>query len=139
LAIEAMKGGFGAYFIAAQELVSDLGLASREGRFAKRLQIYLRPKVLVIDEMGYLPLDALGATVLFQLISARYERDGESEARGRSPGFSSPATRATANGEAFSAIPSGPLPFWIDGSITLRRSTSEAKAIGSKNGRKPVC
>lgn len=74
LAIEAMKGGFGAYFITAQELVSDLGLASREGRFAKRLQIYLRPKVLVIDEMGYLPLDALGATVLFQLISARYER-----------------------------------------------------------------
>jgi DNA replication protein DnaC len=74
LAIEAMRGGFGAYFITAQELVSDLGLASREGRFAKRLQIYLRPKVLVIDEMGYLPLDALGATVLFQLISARYER-----------------------------------------------------------------
>jgi DNA replication protein DnaC len=74
LAIEAMKGGFGAYFITAQELVSDLGLASREGRFSKRLQVYLRPKLLVIDEMGYLPLDALGATVLFQLISARYER-----------------------------------------------------------------
>jgi len=74
LAVEAMKGGFGAYFITAQELVSDLGLASREGRFAKRLQVYLRPKLLIIDEMGYLPLDALGATVLFQLISARYER-----------------------------------------------------------------
>ena len=32
------------------------------------------PKVLVIDEMGYLPLDELGATIFFQLVSARYER-----------------------------------------------------------------
>ena len=32
------------------------------------------PKVLIIDEMGYLPLDDLGATIFFQLVSARYER-----------------------------------------------------------------
>lgn len=74
LAIAAIEGGMGAYFMTAQELITDLGEASREGKLSKRLQVYLRPKVLVIDEMGYLPLDSVGATILFQLISARYER-----------------------------------------------------------------
>src|SRR4030095_5993385 len=38
------------------------------------MRIYLAPRVLVIDEMGYLPLDDMGATIFFQLVSARYER-----------------------------------------------------------------
>jgi DNA replication protein DnaC len=38
------------------------------------MRVYLAPKVLLIDEMGYLPLDELGATIFFQLVSARYER-----------------------------------------------------------------
>ena len=38
------------------------------------MRVYLAPKVLVIDEVGYLLLDDLGITILFQLISARYER-----------------------------------------------------------------
>ena len=38
------------------------------------MRVYLAPKVLIIDEMGYLPLDELGATTFFQLVSARYER-----------------------------------------------------------------
>ena len=38
------------------------------------MRVYLAPKVLIIDEMGYLPLDDLGATIFFQLVSARYER-----------------------------------------------------------------
>lgn len=74
LAIEAIHAGFSAYFITAHELVEDLGRAAREGRLQKRLAIYLRPKVLIIDEVGYLPLDDVGATMVFQLISARYER-----------------------------------------------------------------
>jgi len=48
--------------------------AYREGRLDRRLRIYLAPKVLIIDEMGYLPLDDLGATIFFQLVSTRYER-----------------------------------------------------------------
>jgi DNA replication protein DnaC len=74
LAWGALKAGHSVYFITANDLVLDLGDARREGRLSKRLTVYLRPKVLVIDEMGYLPLDELGATLLFQLISARYER-----------------------------------------------------------------
>jgi len=58
----------------AHDLVTDPGRAYREGRLDRRLRIYLAPKVLIIDEMGYLPLDELGATIFFQLVSARYER-----------------------------------------------------------------
>jgi DNA replication protein DnaC len=74
LAVEAVRAGCGAYFITAHDLVSDLGRAARENRLDRRLRVYLAPKVLVIDEMGYLPLDTVGATILFQLVSARYER-----------------------------------------------------------------
>ncbi len=74
LAEAAIQAGFGSYFITAHDLVSDLGRAYREGRLDRRMRIYLAPKVLVIDEMGYLPLDDLGATIFFQLVSARYER-----------------------------------------------------------------
>gem|GEM_PF-3354849 len=43
-------------------------------RLDRRMRVYLAPKVLIIDEMGYLPLDDMGATIFFQLVSARYER-----------------------------------------------------------------
>lgn len=74
LAEASIHSGFGAYFITAHDLVTDLGRAYREGRLDRRLRVYLAPRVLVIDEMGYLPLDDLGATIFFQLVSARYER-----------------------------------------------------------------
>jgi len=74
LSIEAMKAGASAYFVTAADLVSDLTASRQEGKLTQRLQIYVRPKVLVIDEIGYLPLDPLGGTLLFQLVSARYER-----------------------------------------------------------------
>jgi DNA replication protein DnaC len=70
----AIQAGFGAYFITAHDMVTDLGRAYREGRLDRRMRVYLAPKVLVVDEMGYLPLDDLGATIFFQLVSARYER-----------------------------------------------------------------
>jgi DNA replication protein DnaC len=74
LAIEAIRGGYGAYFITANDLINDLGKASREGKLDQRMRLYLRPKVLIVDEVGYLPLDPIGATIFFQLVSARYER-----------------------------------------------------------------
>lgn len=73
LAENAIQAGQAAYFMTAHDLVTDLGRAYREGRLDRRLRIYLAPKVLIIDEMGYLPLDDLGATIFFQLVSARYE------------------------------------------------------------------
>ena len=74
LAETTIQSGNGAYFMTAHDLVADLGRAYREGRLDRRMRVYIAPKVLVIDEMGYLPLDDLGATIFFQLVSARYER-----------------------------------------------------------------
>src|SRR3954451_2774553 len=73
LAQTAIQSGQAAYFMTAHDLVTDLGRAYREGRLDRRLRIYLAPKVLIIDEMGYLPLGDMGATIFFQLVSARYE------------------------------------------------------------------
>ena len=74
LAEASIQAGFGAYFMTAHDIVGDLGRAYREGRLDRRMRVYLAPRVLIIDEMGYLPLDELGATIFFQLVSARYER-----------------------------------------------------------------
>lgn len=74
LAEAGIRAGQAAYFMTAHDLVEDLGRAYREGRLDRRMKVYLAPKILVIDEMGYLPLDELGATIFFQLVSARYER-----------------------------------------------------------------
>jgi len=74
LCVEAIRAGFSALFVTAHHLITDLSRALREGRLEARLRLYVSPKVLVIDEMGYLPLDERGATLLFQLVTARYER-----------------------------------------------------------------
>jgi DNA replication protein DnaC len=74
LAMEAIRGGYSAYFVTAYDLVTSLGKAAREGKLEQKMRTYLHPKVLVIDEVGYLPLDEMGATIFFQLVSARYER-----------------------------------------------------------------
>ena len=63
LAEAAIQAGFGAYFITAHDMFADLSKAIREGRLQWRMRIYLAPKVLIIDEMG--------ATIFFQLVSAR--------------------------------------------------------------------
>ena len=68
LAEAAIRSGLGAYFITAHDLASDFGRAYREGRLDRRMPIYLARKVLVIDEVGYLPLDDLGATIFFPLV-----------------------------------------------------------------------
>src|SRR5512135_305744 len=74
LAEASIRSGQAAYFMTAHDLVDDLGRAYREGRLERRMKVYLAPKVLIVDEMGYLPLDEMGATIFFQLVSARYER-----------------------------------------------------------------
>jgi len=74
LAIEALSQGMSVYFTSLSRLVEDLKKANKENRLEKRMRIYTGPKLLIIDEVGYLPLDDLGANLFFQLISARYER-----------------------------------------------------------------
>ncbi len=74
LAVAAGQAGFSIYYTTLDDLVRQLREAERTGRFAKKLQTYLKPSVLVIDEVGYLPLDRASANMVLQLVSRRYER-----------------------------------------------------------------
>jgi DNA replication protein DnaC len=74
LAIAACQAGFSIYFTTLDDMVRQLTEAEATGRFAKKLQTYLKPAVLVLDEIGYLPLDRAEANMVFQLVSRRYER-----------------------------------------------------------------
>lgn len=61
-------------FAPAVEIVNTLSAAQAVHALPKALKTYLTPRLLVIDELGYLPMDKRGADLLFQVISARYER-----------------------------------------------------------------
>jgi len=74
LGTEAVKAGFSAYFVNASNLIERLKKANREGLFEKKIRDFTKYKLLIIDEIGYLPFDEEGAHCLFQLISKRYEK-----------------------------------------------------------------
>ena len=58
----------------ATDVINTLAAAQTTGRLKQELEKYLKPTVLVLDELGYLPIDKTGADLLFQIISHRYER-----------------------------------------------------------------
>ena len=60
-------------FATAVEIVNALSTAQAANTLAKALKTYAAPRLLVIDELGYLPMDKRGADLLFQVVSARYE------------------------------------------------------------------
>jgi len=61
-------------FATAVDVINTLAAAQRTGRLKQELDRYLKPTLLVLDELGYLPIDKTGADLLFQIISHRYER-----------------------------------------------------------------
>jgi DNA replication protein DnaC len=75
LGIEAVKAGFSVYFVNASNLIERLNKANKEGILEKKIRDFTKYNLLIIDEIGYLPLDEEGAHCLFQLISKRYERN----------------------------------------------------------------
>lgn len=74
LAVGACRAGFSIYFMTLDDMVANLKTAEATGRFQKKLQTYLKPSVLVVDEVGYLPLSRAEANMVFQLVTRRYER-----------------------------------------------------------------
>ena len=70
----AIETGHTALFVTATALIASLAKAHSEGRFADQLAFYAKPKLLIIDELGYLPLERASAHVFFQLVTRRYER-----------------------------------------------------------------
>ena len=61
-------------FTTAVDIINTLAAAQSAGRLKREFQRYLKPTVLIVDELGYLPIDKHGADLLFQIISQRYER-----------------------------------------------------------------
>ena len=74
LAYEAIKAGKSVYLATLAEIITSLTKAEREGLLAQRIRFLTRTALLVIDEVGYLPLDKSGANLFFQLVNARYEK-----------------------------------------------------------------
>jgi len=73
LAIKALEAGMVVYYVSLAHLIADLKKADEQNRLQRRWRVYLRPDVLVIDEVGYLQLDRHEAELLFRLICERYE------------------------------------------------------------------
>jgi len=71
IGIEAAHKRFQTYFISCNDLIQNLKKANGENRLEARLKNYTRYRLLVIDEIGYLPIDSLGANLFFQLIAKR--------------------------------------------------------------------
>jgi DNA replication protein DnaC len=72
LARAAAHAGYRTYFTTAADLAARCHRAAMEGRWATTMRFYAGPTLLVIDELGYLPLPAEAASALFQVISQRY-------------------------------------------------------------------
>lgn len=75
LGIEAAKKRHITYFISCHDLITQLNKAHSENRLEAKLKHYAKYKILIIDEIGYLPIDKQGANLLFQLIAKRYEKN----------------------------------------------------------------
>jgi len=71
---EAIARGYSVLFVPAAALMANLAKAHLEGRLDERLTYYTKPKLLIVDEIGYLPFEQNAAHLFFQLVSRRYER-----------------------------------------------------------------
>ena len=61
-------------FASALDVINTLAAAKNAGRLKQELKKYTKPALLILDELGYLPIDKSGADLLFQVISLRYEQ-----------------------------------------------------------------
>jgi len=74
IAYEACLKGYSVLFATAIDVINTLAAAKSAGRLKLELKKYTKPALMVMDEIGYLPIDKAGADLLFQVISQRYEQ-----------------------------------------------------------------
>ena len=74
LGFAACHQGHSVLFASTVDVINTLAGAQATGRLKLELRKYIRPRILILDEIGYLPIDKTGADLLFQIISQRYER-----------------------------------------------------------------
>ena len=73
LAVQALRAGMTVYYTSLSQLIADLKKAVQQNRLDKKWRVYLRPDILIIDEVGYMQLDRESAELLFRVICSRYE------------------------------------------------------------------
>jgi DNA replication protein DnaC len=74
LGVEAIKAGRSVYFASLADLVAMLAKAEREGILREKIRFFCRFALLIVDEIGYLPVTTGGGNLFFQLVNARYEK-----------------------------------------------------------------
>jgi len=74
LGVGASDAGYRTYFTSAVDMVQALQSAHLEGLAALKLRTYVQPSLLVIDELGYLPMDQASANWIFQVVTRRYDK-----------------------------------------------------------------
>jgi DNA replication protein DnaC len=74
LGYTACLKGHSVLFATAIDVINTLTAAQSAGRLKQELKKYTKPELLILDELGYLPIDKTGADLLFQVISLRYEQ-----------------------------------------------------------------
>jgi DNA replication protein DnaC len=70
----AVEAGYSVLFTSATALLGALSKAETEGQLGDRLAFYCKPKLLIVDELGYLPFEKRSAHLFFQLVARRYEK-----------------------------------------------------------------
>jgi DNA replication protein DnaC len=73
LGYTACERGSSVRYTRVVDMLNHLTTAQIHGRLGKALKTYVRPQLLLLDELGYLPIDKRGADLLFQVVAARYE------------------------------------------------------------------
>jgi DNA replication protein DnaC len=74
IGVAAVKSGRSVYRCTLVDMIEALTKAEREGRLVDKLRFYARASLLIVDEIGYLPITPGGANLFFQLVNARYEK-----------------------------------------------------------------
>lgn len=74
IGIEAVKAGKSVYFIPLADMLGALSKAEREGTLHEKIRFFCRASLLIVDEIGYLPVIPGGGNFFFQLVNARYEK-----------------------------------------------------------------
>jgi DNA replication protein DnaC len=74
LGVEAVKAGRSVYFSSLADIIAMLAKAEREGTLRDRIRFLCRFALLIVDEIGYLPVTPGGGNLFFQLVNARYEK-----------------------------------------------------------------
>lgn len=74
LGLKAIECGYRVLFTTAANMIATLTKAVAEGKLEDKLKVFTVPRLLIIDEIGYLPIERQGANLFFQLISRRYEK-----------------------------------------------------------------